>query len=167
MVKHFAERIVAIISFGIALIVLGTLVGCATQVTPVTADDISISDDTPAYADTPAADYTYIPGDEVELGRGTSTVPNDEVTLEGEVVSQDDQHIEIRLLDDRRVRVSTLTDGSVAWHVVGRSGVLSGEWQAPENSILEYSRGVGGGGVFLSLPAAAADGLTRDIAASR
>lgn len=168
----------------IVIAVLFATTGCATQaqITTATAADVVEADAPTATSEVPVTDeeviallqeydhdgdgWAYVPPADAApaLGNGTILVPNDEIDLEGTVVANDDDVIEVRLTDGRRVRVATLSDGSVAWHIVG-TGVSTGLWRAPENSSLEYSRGVDSRGVSLSLPAPAVHALERDLAA--
>lgn len=186
--RNVIETTVAVLTFAIAALALAGITGCATtaQTTTATAADV-VESQTPDTADLAEAGqelsadqvdellarhdadgdgWAYVPARDVPpaLGQGTSVVPNDQVEIAGTVVENSTDAVEVRLADGRRVRVTTLGDGSVAWHVVG-VGVSTGRWQAPENAMLEYGRGVDSRGVTLSLPAPAVRQLERDLAA--
>ena len=143
----------------VALITIA-LTGCAStaQIAPASAADVVVDAET-ATVETIAASESTVELDELTV------IENDIVVLDGSVIEFGDGVVEVELLDRRRVRVASLENGDVAWHIVA-DGVTTGLWQAPLNARVAYGCGIADGGAALSLPVDAARQLERDLAAT-
>jgi len=141
----------------IALFVIAafvSLTGCASSTQVATATAVDVADTAPVAPAVTASEV--IETEEIAI------VENDVVVLDGRVIEFGDGVVEVELLDGRRVRVASLENGDIAWHVVG-AGVVTGLWSAPLNARVAYGCGVGDEGAALSLPEDAARQLERDL----